>query len=58
LPGDRARATVEALANVRYVAVPGNHITMLFGHNAQRVVEAMTAFLHEGDDDVHSLGRS
>jgi pimeloyl-ACP methyl ester carboxylesterase len=58
LPCDRAIATVEALANVRYVAVSGNHITMLFGHNAHRVVEAMTTFLHEGDDDVHLLGRS
>ena len=60
---DRAMATVEALANVRYVAVPGNHITMLFGHNVHRVVEAMTTFLHEammtfirsGDLDVHYL---
>ncbi len=50
-------ATVEALAHCRYVAVPGNHITMLYGNNLPPLVGAITAFLQEDHDAVHSLGR-
>jgi pimeloyl-ACP methyl ester carboxylesterase len=45
LPLEQAQATVKALANCRYVEIPGNHMTMLFGQGAQRMVEAITDFI-------------
>ncbi len=43
-PEDKARETVAALKNGRYVRVPGNHMTMLFGENARAVVSALAEF--------------
>ena len=37
-------ATVEALKYGSYLAVAGNHITMIFGHNARAVAAAISAF--------------
>ena len=48
LPQDQALATVAALADGHYVAVPGNHITMVFGDNARRVAGAIATFAAEG----------
>jgi pimeloyl-ACP methyl ester carboxylesterase len=45
LPLEQAQATVKALADCRYVEIPGNHMTMLFGQGAQRMVEAITDFI-------------
>lgn len=45
LPRVNAQATVEALTDARYVEIPGNHVTMLFGENSHRTVEAITAFV-------------
>ena len=45
LPREHAQATVAALADARYVEIPGNHITMLFGDNAPCIVGAITAFV-------------
>ena len=52
LPRDQAMATVAALANGRYVAVSGDHITMIYGEGARQIVEAITAFLQEGHDPI------
>jgi len=45
LPRERALETVNAVAKGHYVEVPGNHMTMLFGEGAQRMVEAIIAFV-------------
>lgn len=45
LPRENAQATAEALADARYVEIPGNHVTMLFGENSHHMVEAITAFV-------------
>ena len=45
LPRELALDTVNALAEGHYVEVPGNHMTMLYGEGAQRIVEAITAFV-------------
>ena len=45
LPLEQAQATVKALANCRYVEIPGNHMTMLFGQGAQRMVQAIIDFV-------------
>ena len=45
LSADQARATIERLADCHYVEVPGNHMTMLYGAGARRIVEGITAFL-------------
>jgi pimeloyl-ACP methyl ester carboxylesterase len=47
LSAEQARATIERLAGCRYVEVPGNHMTMLYGAGARRFVEEITAFLPE-----------
>jgi pimeloyl-ACP methyl ester carboxylesterase len=52
LPRDQAMATVVALANARYVAVSGDHITMIYGEGARQIVEAITAFLQESHDAI------
>ena len=41
----QALATVQAVTAGRYVEVPGNHRTMLYGAGAQQIVEAMIAFV-------------
>lgn len=45
LPRENALATVKALADARYVEIPGNHVTMLFGEGSKHTVAAITAFL-------------
>ena len=45
LPRDGALATVAKLAAGHYLAVSGNHITMIFGSHAHRVAEAICDFL-------------
>ncbi len=47
LPRAQATATVEALANGRYQAVAGNHITMIFGEHAHEVARAIHEFVSE-----------
>jgi len=45
LPKENALATVKLMANCRYVGVPGNHFTMVFGDNAPIMVKAIAEFL-------------
>lgn len=45
LPRAQALETVRAVADGRYVEVPGNHMTMLFGEGAQRIVAEIIAFV-------------
>ena len=44
---EAARETAGQIANCRYVHVPGNHVTMVFGENAQTVAEAILEFVIE-----------
>ncbi len=46
LPKELALETVKAMIDCRYVEVPGNHMTMLFGENAQQVVSAIADFIN------------
>ena len=45
LPSKNAMETAKALPNGRYVRVPGNHLTMILGENATKVVEEITRFV-------------
>ncbi len=45
LPREQALETVNALTNGLYLEVPGNHMTMLYGEGAQRIVKAITTFV-------------
>lgn len=45
LPDFKAKETVELMQDCYYVAVDGNHHTMLYGANAVQVVKAMVQFL-------------
>ncbi len=45
VPPEHARTTADAFADCRYVAVPGNHLTMVFGANATVVRREIEAFL-------------
>lgn len=45
VPPEHALTTAEAFGNCRYVAVPGNHLTMVFGDNATVVRSEIEAFL-------------
>lgn len=47
MPPAEAEATVNALPNCRYRAVPGNHMTMLFGNNVAVLAKEITTFLEE-----------
>ena len=47
LPREQAMDTVNMLSDARYVEIPGNHMTMLFGEGAQRIVEAILAFVYQ-----------
>ena len=42
-----ARATADAFPNVRYVVVPGNHMTMVFGDGAVAVNREIERFVRE-----------
>lgn len=56
LAADAARETVDAIQDCRYVQVPGNHMTMLFGAGAREATSAITAFVAKEDrgtgDDI------
>ncbi|MEO8576073.1 MAG: alpha/beta hydrolase [Gemmatimonadales bacterium] len=45
VPPEHARTTAESFADCRYVAVPGNHLTMVFGENASVVRREIEEFL-------------
>ena len=45
LPREQAMDTVNMLSEGRYVEIPGNHMTMLYGEGARRIVEAILAFV-------------
>lgn len=45
MPLEQAQETVSALPNCIYVAVPGNHMTMLFGENVKAVMQAIMDFV-------------
>lgn len=45
LPDDKARDTVELMKDARYVAVDGNHHTMLYADGARQIVKAIRKFL-------------
>jgi pimeloyl-ACP methyl ester carboxylesterase len=47
VPAAQAQETVNALPNGRYKAVPGNHMTMLFGSNAEVLAQEIMIFLEE-----------
>jgi thioesterase domain-containing protein len=50
LPAAQAEETVNALPHCQYKAVPGNHMTMLFGDNAETVAQEIMTFLEETGD--------
>ena len=45
MPLEKAQETVDALPNCTYKEVPGNHMTMLFGENAQVVAQVIKEFV-------------
>jgi hypothetical protein len=45
VPPEHAITTAKAFRNCRYVAVPGNHLTMVFGPNAAVVRREIEKFL-------------
>jgi len=45
LPRGLAMETVDAVADGSYIKVPGNHMTMLFGAGAERMVAAIKKFV-------------
>jgi len=47
LPAEQAEETVHALPHCQYKAVPGNHMTMLFGNNAETLAQEIMTFLEE-----------
>lgn len=47
LPREQALETVNAVALGRYIEVPSNHMTMLYGEGAQRIVAEILAFVNQ-----------
>ena len=45
VPPEHAITTAHAFSNCKYVAVPGNHLTMVFGNNAAVIRREIDAFL-------------
>ena len=45
VPPEHARTTASAFRNCKYVAVPGNHLTMVFGDNAAVIRREIDLFL-------------
>lgn len=45
LPEENAMETVNMMQDCRYVKVPGNHQTMLYGEGAKEIVKAIKSFL-------------
>ncbi len=48
VPPEHAKMTAESFADCRYVEVPGNHLTMVFGDNASVVTREIELFLANG----------
>lgn len=48
VPPEHAIMTAESFRNCRYVPVPGNHMTMVFGENATVVTREIEQFLANG----------
>lgn len=48
VPREAARATAEAIPGCRWVEVPGNHVTMLFGKGAEQTAAAIAEFVSGG----------
>lgn len=48
VPAALARETAGSIAGCQYIEVPGNHMTMIFGDNAQKVVRAIAEFVTAG----------
>ncbi len=48
VPPDHAKMTAESFDDCRYVEVPGNHLTMVFGDNAAVVAREIELFLANG----------
>ena len=48
VPPEHARMTAESFSDCRYVPVPGNHLTMVFGENAAVVAREIEHFLANG----------
>ncbi len=46
LPYEQAMETVRSLKSCKYVEVPGNHVTMLFGKKAKQTVNVITEFVN------------
>lgn len=44
LPDDGAQQTLSYLPDCRYLRIPGNHYTMLYGDNAHAIVDAIVDF--------------
>ncbi len=47
LPEENARETVAMMKNCRYLKIPGNHQTMLYGDGAKEIVNAIKTFLQK-----------
>ena len=45
VPPEHARTTAEAFRDCKYVLVPGNHLTMVFGRNAKVVRSEIEKFV-------------
>jgi len=45
VPAEQAIATSSAFADCKYVEIPGNHLTMVFGESAALVRHEMEAFI-------------
>jgi pimeloyl-ACP methyl ester carboxylesterase len=45
LPREQALETVNAVTSGQYAEVPGNHMTMLYGEGAQRIVKEIITFV-------------
>ena len=45
VPAALARETAGSIAGCRYIEVPGNHMTMIFGDNAKHVMRAIAGFV-------------
>jgi len=48
LPEIKAQETVEMMKDCRYIAVDGNHHTMLYGDGARQIVKGIRAFVRAG----------
>jgi len=47
LPREQAMDTLDLLSDGRYVEIPGNHMTMLYGEGARHIVEAVLVLVSQ-----------